>query len=95
MLSEDTLTLEQLEMGNQGVIHIHIGRSQPTEAHEENQQEIEMLDLSKLFIPLFGLILAIGLGVSTDLPVVLATTRPERYWFHDTSTVATQQYIRK
>ena len=23
-------------------------------------------------------------GVSTDLPVVLATTRPERYWFHDT-----------
>ena len=45
VLSEDTLTLEQLEMGNQGVIHFHIGRPQPTEAHEENRQEIEMLDL--------------------------------------------------
>ena len=60
-------------MGNQGAIHVHIGRPQPTEAHEENQQEIEMLDLSKLFIPLFGLILAIVWVFLLTYPYVFST----------------------
>lgn len=73
VLSEDTLTLEQLEMGNQGAIHVHVGRPQPTETHEENRQEIEMLDLSKLFIPLFGLILAIVWVLLLIYPYVFST----------------------
>ena len=73
VLSEDTLTLEQLEMGNQGAIHVHLGRPQPTEAHEENRQEIEMLDLSKFFIPLFGLILAIVWVSLLTYPYVFST----------------------
>ena len=60
-------------MGNQGVIHFHIGRPQPTEAHEENRQEIEMLDLSKFFIPLFGLILAIVWVFLLIYPYVFST----------------------
>ena len=73
VLSEDTLMLEQLEMGNQGAIHVHVGRPQPTETHEENQQETEMLDLSKLFIPLFGLILAIVWVLLLIYPYVFST----------------------
>lgn len=72
VLSEDTLTLEQLEIGDQCALHVHIGRPRPTGV-AENQQEMEMLDLSKLFIPLFGLILAIVWVLLLIYPYVFST----------------------
>ena len=59
-------------MGDQGALHVHIGRPRPTGV-AENQQEVEMLDISKLFIPLFGLILAIVWVMLLLYPYVFST----------------------
>ena len=63
VLNNDSLTLQDLEIGSQHAIHVHIGRPRPPDTEGAQnfgpQPPREMLDLSRLFFPLFGLILAI------------------------------------
>lgn len=63
VLDNDTQTLQDLEIGSNHAIHVHIGRSRPHDTEGTQnfgpQPPGEMLDLSQLFLPLFGLIVAI------------------------------------
>jgi hypothetical protein len=63
VLDNDNQTLHDLEIGPHHAIHVHIGRPRPIESEGAQdfgpQQPGGMLDLSHLFLPLFGLILAI------------------------------------
>ena len=57
-MDDDTQTLEELEIRHNCAVHVHIGRPRPQGVPEERGEE-EVLDLSRLFIPLFGVILGI------------------------------------
>lgn len=57
ILSNDTQTLQELEITNNSALHVHIGTPRPQGA-AENHQEQDVLDISGLFVPLFGTILA-------------------------------------
>ena len=63
VLDNDNQTLRGLEIGSNHAIHVHIGRPRPfgSEGTQEfgPQQPGVMPDLSHLFLPLFGVILAI------------------------------------
>ena len=57
------MTLQQLGVTNNSAIHVHISQPRTQTAEQEpaaNQtDENEILDLSNLFVPLFGVILGI------------------------------------
>jgi hypothetical protein len=62
VLDADAQTLQDLNIGPNHAIHIHIGRPRPRGGEGTPvgpQPPGQMLDLSQLFLPLFGLILAI------------------------------------
>ncbi len=58
VLEDDQLSLEQMGIGDNGVLHVHIGRPRPQGANG-GQAEEDVLDLSRLFVPLFGVLLGI------------------------------------
>ena len=63
VLDNDNHTLQELGVGADHAIHIHIGRPRPL--GDQQTQNIgpqppgQMLDLSQLLLPLFGLIIAV------------------------------------
>ena len=62
MIEDDDTMLEQLGVVNNSAIHVHISQSRlPAGEQEEadQQEDNEILDLSNLFVPLFGVILGI------------------------------------
>jgi hypothetical protein len=63
VLENDAQTLQELGVGAHHAIHIHIGRPRPLNGQDNQnigpQPPGQMLDISQLFLPLFGLIIAI------------------------------------
>ena len=62
VIEDVSTTLQQLGVTNNSAIHVHISQPRPQAAEQEpaNQtDENEILDLSNLFVPLFGVILGI------------------------------------
>ncbi len=57
VLVDDTTTLRDLNIGNGGAMHVHVGRPHPPGTPNNDQPEV--LDLSQFFVPLFGVILGI------------------------------------
>lgn len=67
MLSEDSTTVRDLDIEEGGAMHVHVGRPRPPGTPAE-PAEPEMLDLSRFFIPLFGVILGITWVVMLSYP---------------------------
>ena len=62
VIEDVSTTLQQLGVTNNSAIHVQISQPRPQAAEQEpaNQtDENEILDLSNLFVPLFGVILGI------------------------------------
>lgn len=63
VLDNDNQTLQDLEIGSDHAIHVHIGRPRPPGTdggqHFGPRPPSDMLDISRWFFPLLGLILAI------------------------------------
>ncbi len=58
VLADDLLSLEQLGIGDNGALHVHVGRPRPRDGTGEQGEE-DFLDLSRLFVPLFGVVLGV------------------------------------
>lgn len=69
VLSDDNSTLRGLGIGDGGAMHVLVGRPHPPGTPPE-PPEPEMPDLSRFFVPLFGVILAIVWGVMLLYPEV-------------------------
>lgn len=69
VLSEGSATLRDLNIGDGGAMHVHVGRPHPPGTPPE-PPEPEMLDLSRFFVPLFSAILAIVWGAMLLYPHV-------------------------
>ena len=75
VLTDDTVTLRTLNIGNGGAMHVHVGRPRPPgSAPEQPAGEREVLDLSGLFVPLFGVILGIAWAGMFLYPYVFTFT---------------------
>ena len=62
MLNDDHSPLQQLDITDGCPVHIHVGRpreSPQQRAENEHQQANEFPDLSRYFVPLFGVILGL------------------------------------
>ena len=59
ILEDATKTLLDWGLGNNSVLHVHVGSPQQGEDRERRDREEDALDLSMLFVPLFGLILGL------------------------------------
>lgn len=57
VLEDEAQTLEQLGIENRAALHVYV--SQPRQAQQEAQGEMVNFDLSHLFLPLIGLMLAV------------------------------------
>ena len=74
VLNSDTSTLQQLDITDGCPVHVHIGRPrespQQRAENEQQQNANEFLDLSRFFVPLFGVILGIAWVVLLCYPYV-------------------------
>ena len=61
VLNDDSVSLQHLGIADGSAVHIHIGRPRPQgqQANQPANADADFLDLSHLFVPLFGVILAI------------------------------------
>lgn len=59
VITDDSTTLHALNISNGGAMHIHVGRPHPPDTPPQQPAASEALDLSRFFVPLFGLILGI------------------------------------
>lgn len=66
MYEDDTITLQECGVTDNSALHVHISepRTSPTDAQNEE------LDLSKMFVPLFGVILGLCWGTLIYRPVL-------------------------
>lgn len=58
VLEDATKTLRDWGLGNDSVLHVHVGSPRPAD-HQRGGTDEDALDLSMLFIPLFGLVLGL------------------------------------
>jgi hypothetical protein len=69
IIVDDNATLRSLGIGDGGAMHVHVGRPHPPGTPPQ-PPPVEMPDLSWLFVPLFGVILAIVWGCMLLFPDV-------------------------
>ena len=63
VLNDELASLQSLNINDGCPVHVHVGRPRETpqqRAENEQQHANEFLDLSRLFVPLFGVILGIA-----------------------------------
>ena len=59
VLSDDSTTLAHLDIGNGGAMHVHVGRPRPPGHAPDANAVPDAPDLSRFFVPLFGVILGV------------------------------------